>query len=141
MRLTRVNRSGSWVPSVSGRKRFVRRCGCGTADQPSARASRFTWPAKTATKSPPCRPVYSPGAPEDALDTACGEESRRQELMGANTPAQLSDQRMLIARAITRAARVRDTIDSKITISLAQTRTADTSVGLNARAVLNDKAR
>ena len=52
-----------------------------------------------------------------------------------------SDQRMLIALAITRAARARDTIDSKIIISLAQTRTADTSVGLNARAVLNDKAR
>ena len=60
---------------------------------------------------------------------------------GADTLVQLSDQRMLIARAITRAARARDTIDSEITISLAQTRTADTSVGLKARAVLNDKAR
>ena len=51
------------------------------------------------------------------------------------------DQRMLIARAITRAARASDTIDSKTIISLAQTRTADTSVGLNARAVLNDRTR
>jgi hypothetical protein len=49
--------------------------------------------------------------------------------------------RMLIARAITRAARAKDTSDSKIIISLAQTRIADTSVGLNARAVLNDKTR
>ncbi len=50
-------------------------------------------------------------------------------------------QRMLIARAITRAARARDTIDSTTIISLAQTRTADTSVGLNASAVLNDRTR
>ena len=50
-------------------------------------------------------------------------------------------QRMLIARAMTRAARARDTIDSTTIISLAQTRTADTSVGLNARAVLNDRTR
>ena len=48
---------------------------------------------------------------------------------------------MLIARAITRAARAKDTSDSKIIVSLAQTRIADTSVGLNARAVLNDKTR
>ena len=47
----------------------------------------------------------------------------------------------MIARAMTRAARARDTIDSKTIISLAQTRTADTSVGLNARAVLNDRTR
>jgi hypothetical protein len=35
------------------------------------------------------------------------------------------------------AARAGDTVDSTTIISLAQTRTADTSVGLNARAVLN----
>jgi hypothetical protein len=51
------------------------------------------------------------------------------------------DQRMLIARAMTRAASARETIDSTTIISFAQTRTADTSVGLNARAVLNDRAR
>jgi len=34
------------------------------ADQPPAGASRSTWPAKTATKSPPCRPAYSPAHPK-----------------------------------------------------------------------------
>ena len=58
-----------------------------------------------------------------------------------STPASGPGHRMLIARAMTRAARARDTIDSKTIISLAQTRTADTSVGLNARAVLNDRTR
>jgi len=52
-----------------------------------------------------------------------------------------SGQRMLIARAMTKAARARDTSDSTTIISLAQTRTADTSVGLKASAVLKDKTR
>ena len=79
--------------------------------------------------------------PVPAFTEAVAETGGGRHRTGANALVSASDQSMLIARAITRAARARDTIDSKITISLAQTRTADTSVGLNARAVLNDRAR
>ena len=49
--------------------------------------------------------------------------------------------KMLIARAMTRSATTRETLDSAMTRSLAHGFTADTSVGLNAVAVLNDIAR
>jgi hypothetical protein len=42
------------------------------ADQSPAGASRSTWPARTATKIQSCPTGDLAGAPEDALDTACG---------------------------------------------------------------------
>jgi len=46
-----------------------------------------------------------------------------------------------MALATTRVASASDTVDSRIIRSLAQRLIAETSVGLNAVAVLNDRAR
>ena len=61
----------AYVDGVLADGTTCRYAGCATPAQPTSGASRSTWPATTATKTP-SYPTAPAGTAEEALDCACG---------------------------------------------------------------------